>query len=86
MQQKEVQHTGFPTWFWDRLPEVRQKPLDPKLADPKCWFFGRGAHIPILVFLQNKKMKTARATRFKREIKKETVEDGEKPAKCKGRQ
>ena len=46
---------GFPTWRWQTLPEVRQKPLDPKLADPKCWFFGRGAHMPILVLLQNKK-------------------------------
>ena len=56
MQQNEVDYnSGFPTWMWDSLPEVRQKPLEPKLADPKGWFFGRGAHLPILVYLQDKK-------------------------------
>ena len=47
-----LKECGEPTWSFYRLPEVRQKPLDPGLADRGGCFLGRGAHMPLCVFIQ----------------------------------
>ena len=43
---------GAETWLWHALPLVKQKPVDVNLFDPQERMFnGRGAHMPLLVFL-----------------------------------
>ena len=46
---------GQETFDWPQLPVIRQKPLDPDLANNYDigWFFGHGAHMPIAVFVQS---------------------------------
>ena len=51
---KVVQYE-WETFWWPKLPVIRQKPLDPDLANnyDVGWFFGHGAHMPIAVFVQS---------------------------------
>ena len=52
---RKVVQCEWETFYWPTLPVIRQKPLNPDLANNYDigWFFGHGAHMPIAVFVQS---------------------------------
>ena len=49
---------------------MRQKPLDPFLADPEDWFFGKGAHMTLLAYLQCKQSPHSKVSMRRREVRR----------------
>ena len=64
--------TGWPTWLWPPLPEIKQKPLKADVVDPSEEVIGKGAHMSILVYVeQSQNTHRSKEARSRRKINAE---------------
>ena len=59
---------GSETWLWPALPLLKQKPVDVNLFDPqKRMFDGRGANMPLMMFMPSEIHRTPEANQRRAE-------------------